>query len=619
VEARPASGSRRVALTYDPGMTGTLVGPGGSPVSQRRGPLPLTVSTTLFATPTTFALAGLRETEWLGRLLEGKYRIESRLGSGQFGQVFVVTTTRQPVQRFVMKVMPNADVDDELAVLAAVAHPNVVQLVDRGHEDGHSWFVMPRYDGATLAELLDREPESLLNDDGLDLFIALARALDALHSSGIRHQDIKPDNVFLCASGGRMRHPLVIDFGVAAMAGSVRLGGTPEFYAPEQHLAFLRGSQLGPEITAYAAVNGAPSGPVGTACDVYALGVCLLRAFGGIDDAPGVPKPDTVSDSLADTLRGLAPWIQGLHGARRHLELPSNETESGKLLQGLIRRCLAIDPAARPTAASLADELTALRESAVAERAVAPVRASHRRTLVRSATIVGAVVAAMAVSGGTFATVRYADPLDSCTARVKELYELNAGGATTFEQCKVALTGAEERVREAKADLDSCDRSLVDAARGAGGAKVLEDRIANLTATCNAREKRLNDANTTITGERDAARATAVSEKLRADAEKSRADGEKTRADGEKRRADAEGARADGASQAVVAQAARADAAEQRVGAAQQEAQTQRARADAAEARAANCVPPGYGQPGGGAVPPGYGQPPPQHPGRQPL
>ena len=171
-------------------MTGTLVGPGGEEPAAR-APLAQTVSTTLFATPATSALASLRETEWLGRLLEGnKYRIESRLGSGQFGQVFVVTTTRQPVQRFVLKLMPSADVDDELAVLAAVAHPNVVQLVDRGHDDGHSWFVMPRYDGATLAELLEREPEALMNDDGLDLFIALARALDALHANGIRHQDI---------------------------------------------------------------------------------------------------------------------------------------------------------------------------------------------------------------------------------------------------------------------------------------------------------------------------------------------------------------------------------------------------------------------------------------------
>lgn len=226
----------------------------------------------------------------------------------------------------------------------------------------------------------------------------------------------------------------------------------------------------------------------------------------------------------------------------------------------------------------------------------------------------------MAVSGATFATVRYADPLNSCKARVNELYELNAGGATTFEQCKLSLSGAEARARDARTDLDACDRSLVDAARGAGGAKVLEDRIASISSTCNAREKRLTDAHTATVAERDAARASAAADKMRGDQEKARADGEKVRADGEKRRADAEGSRADGASQAVVAQAARADAAEQRAAAATQDAQGQRARAEAAEQRAAHCVPPGYGQPGPqGQVPPGYGQPPPPPQGRQPL
>jgi len=598
-------------------MSGTLLGPVAAHASIAHH---LTVSMTLFATPTPTALASVREEEWVGRTLEGgKYRLESRLGSGQFGQVFLVTTTRQPVQRFVLKLLPSADIDDELAVLAAVAHPNVVQLVDRGHDHGQSWFVMPRYDGMTLAELLESEPEALMNDDGLDLFIALSRAIDALHSNGIRHQDIKPDNVFLCASGGRMRHPLVIDFGVSAMADSTRLGGTPEFYAPEQHLAFLRGSGLGQEIAFYRQVRGGGREVVGPACDVYALGVCLLRAFGGKDEADQEPKPDTVSDTLADTLRGLAPWIAALHGARAQAELPSNETASGKLLQAIVRRCLAIDPTQRPSARQLADELTELRESAVAERAVAPVRERHRRTLVRVATIVAATIAAMGISGATFATVRYADPLDSCTARVDELYELNAGGATTFEQCKVSLAGAEERARDTRADLDQCDRSLVDAARGAGVAKALEDRVANVSANCNAREKRLNDANSVVLGERDAARGSATLEKGRADGEKSRADSEKSRADGEKRRADAEAARADGASQAVVAQAGRADAAEQRANAAAQDAGQQRARADAAEQRCAQCVPPGYGQPG---VPPGYGQPPQQHQqpqGRSPL
>src|SRR5690606_26644794 len=120
----------------------------------------------------------------------------------------------------------------ELHHIAAVFHPSVVQFKDHGWHEGRLWFVMPWYEGETLESRLQRG--SLSRAEARRIFEPLARALAAMHAVGIRHQDIKPDNIFLArVDGDGSVLPVLIDLGVAAKEAEMVVAGTPTYFAPE--------------------------------------------------------------------------------------------------------------------------------------------------------------------------------------------------------------------------------------------------------------------------------------------------------------------------------------------------------------------------------------------------
>jgi serine/threonine protein phosphatase PrpC len=168
------------------------------------------------------------------------------------------------------------------------------------------YTVMPLYPGELLETRLARRPAVGL-EEGRNITIKLARAAAALHSVGIIHRDIKPDNVILESEGSLK----LIDLGVVRVPGMedfppTDIPGTPAYMAPEMF-------------------SGEP-GNEGT--DIYALGVTMFRAFTG--EYP-YGNPDATSQprrSRPTALSSLRP------------DLPA-------WLQGVLGRAIAIDPAER--------------------------------------------------------------------------------------------------------------------------------------------------------------------------------------------------------------------------------------------------------------------------------
>ncbi len=281
-----------------------------------------------------------------GTLVGGRYRVVSRVGVGAFGEVYKADDQDVPGHRVALKLLREPALSQaardealrELKLIAAVFHPSVVLFKDHGWFEDRLWFVMPWYDGETLEARMRRVSEGragVTRAQARRIFEPLARALATLHGSGIRHQDIKPDNVFLArikglsAAGGEEAGilPILIDLGVAAKDHEALIGGTPVYFAPE--------------VAAHYAQIG--SDAVGPKADVFALALSLRNAL----------EPETEEDVPAGAVEA---FIQ--RRATQAPPLPSRRDLA--FLRPYFARWLAVDPEQRPSAEQLARELEVL-------------------------------------------------------------------------------------------------------------------------------------------------------------------------------------------------------------------------------------------------------------------
>ncbi|MEI6506038.1 MAG: serine/threonine-protein kinase, partial [Planctomycetota bacterium] len=175
--------------------------------------------------------------------LELRYKVEGTLGQGGMGAVLLATDTRLDRKVAIKRILGEAAANrmavqrflTEAKAIAALNHPNVVQIYDYGRAKDGPFLSMEYVDGGSL---LDRCRESALPlDEAIDIACQLCDGLAKAHDLGIIHRDIKPANVLLTKGG----IPKLTDFGLAkaeasdhgqTMTGAVL--GTPDFMPPEQ-------------------------------------------------------------------------------------------------------------------------------------------------------------------------------------------------------------------------------------------------------------------------------------------------------------------------------------------------------------------------------------------------
>jgi serine/threonine-protein kinase len=263
-----------------------------------------------------------------GSVVAGRYRLETLLGAGGVGAVYEAThlpTGRRVAVKTLLPDLPQAAeivarFRREALATNLLDHPNIVEMLDLGHEAGHVFMAMELVRGVSLRKALD--PGALRVRRSLVIARQILEALVHAHAQGLVHRDLKPENVMLTTAGEPgSEYELVklLDFGLVKLVGEAALDigadrltrtgvvfGTPAYMAPEQALGRV--------------VDGR--------ADLYALGVMLFEMLSG-------RRPFEAADPMAlmrlqvaepapelRTVTGAQPWhtplLEGL--VRRSLE-----------------------------------------------------------------------------------------------------------------------------------------------------------------------------------------------------------------------------------------------------------------------------------------------------------
>ena len=256
----------------------------------------------------------------------GRFEIVARLGAGGMGEVYRARDPRLD-RDVAVKVLPQAFAADrdfrerferEAKAVAALSHPNIVQIYELGTSEAHLYAAMELLDGETLRTRLDAGPLPIRK--ALDFALQIVHGLAAAHARGVVHRDLKPDNIFI-TRGGRVK---ILDFGLAKVAmppADVTAAGTasvPLATAPGMVLGTV--GYMSPEQVRAAAVD--------QRTDLFSFGVVLFEMLTGRRAFAGPSAVETMHAILsADPLDSTAALPEG--AAR------------------LIRRCLEKSPEER--------------------------------------------------------------------------------------------------------------------------------------------------------------------------------------------------------------------------------------------------------------------------------
>ncbi len=259
-----------------------------------------------------------------GTVVLDRYTLLEKIGSGGFGTVWLAQDERlrRPVAVKRIPVLagrPHAERAEREALAAArLSHPAVVSLYEAGRDDGAVYLVSELVRGHTLGQL---EADGALSDRDVVLVgVTLCDALAHAHARGVIHRDVKPGNVLVPDAGADGVVAKLTDFGIARIADDDALTatgdvvGTLAYMAPEQ-----------------AEGRGATA-----ASDLYALGLVLYEALGGVNPVRG--------GNAAATARRVGMRLPPLRRLRR--DLPRG-------MCAAIDACVLADPALRGSLASL--------------------------------------------------------------------------------------------------------------------------------------------------------------------------------------------------------------------------------------------------------------------------
>ena len=205
------------------------------------------------------------------------FRILRPLGFGGMGEVYLAQHPRLPRQE-ALKILPaemssdpefRARFNREAEMAAALYHPHIVGIHDRGEFNGQLWISMDFIDGPDAGRLLrDQNPNGMPPGQVVDIVAAVADALDYAHSRGLLHRDVKPPNILLTNPERGRRLIVLADFGIARDAGDSNgltatnvTVGTVNYASPEQLMGAQidgRADQYALAATAYHLLSGSP-------------------------------------------------------------------------------------------------------------------------------------------------------------------------------------------------------------------------------------------------------------------------------------------------------------------------------------------------------------------------
>jgi len=266
-------------------------------------------------------------------LVDGRYRILNRIGSGGMADVYCAEDTHLGRQ-IALKVLYRRFAQDsefverfrrEASSAASLQHPCIVNVYDRGEHEGTYYIAMELLAGRTLKQLVG-EDAPLTQERAIDLAIQVLQGAGFAHRRGVVHRDFKPHNVIV-ADDDSVK---VTDFGIARMGTSEMtetgsIMGTAQYLSPEQ----AQGQEVGP------------------ASDIYSIGVIVYELLAG--------RPPFESDTaVAVALRHINDAPPPLRELRPDVH---------PALDGAVMRALAKDPGERyPTAEDFIASLAEARD-----------------------------------------------------------------------------------------------------------------------------------------------------------------------------------------------------------------------------------------------------------------
>lgn len=222
--------------------------------------------------------------------VDHRYEIVKTLGDGLSGEVMLVRDKDgEKALKFLKKVQLNVSREDalknfknEFEILKKLNHPHIARILDFGFDNKLQkyYFTSEFVSGALLDKACEGRPVEIVEK----LIVQVLRALNYLHSRGVYHFDIKPQNVLVNFKDGQPIEAKIIDFGLAGYASPRKRVGTPAFMAPE-------------------VVQG---GHLDGRTDLYSLGIVIYKIFSGANPFVGKTLKETLERQVNFTPPPLA-------------------------------------------------------------------------------------------------------------------------------------------------------------------------------------------------------------------------------------------------------------------------------------------------------------------------
>jgi eukaryotic-like serine/threonine-protein kinase len=320
-----------------------------------------------------------------GMRLGKRYEVVQMLGEGGMGAVYKAWDLELDRLVALKVIRPELAVHEEilqrfkqeLILARKITQKNVIRIFDLGEADGVKFITMEFIDGKDLTSLI-KEKGRLSFEQCADVIYQTCTALDAAHSEGVVHRDLKPQNIMVEKSG----RIIVMDFGIArtmeqggGMTQTGALLGTPDYMSPEQ----VMGEH------------------VDSRSDLFTLGIIFYQLLVG-----HLPYK-------ADTIQG-AMYKRTREKPRLPAEVDPNVPA---LLSDITAKCLQMDPAQRyQSALDIQRDIDSwrggskMRIELPVEKEPAPAKAPRSRT----AMTLAAAAAIVLVGGGIYATRKYVLP-----------------------------------------------------------------------------------------------------------------------------------------------------------------------------------------------------------------